>query len=137
MTLPHVHLAIMQPAGYVHSLGFLDQARYFRYQFRRLGATVTISKNRLREDAINFVFGAHLGFPAEWTRRHACIFVNLEQLGHGGAKVQPEYLALLRRSAVVDYEPAHVAVYARDPAEVQIVPFQHAPYLDTGEGPAL
>ena len=137
MNLPPIHLAIMQPAGYVHSLGFLDQARYFRYQFRRLGGTVTISKNRLREDAVNFVFGAHLGFPSEWPRRHACIFVNLEQLGHGGAKVLPEYLALLRRSAVVDYESANVAVYANDPAEVQLVPFQHAPYLDTGEGLAL
>ena len=27
---PAIHLAIIQPAGYVHSLGFLDQARYFR-----------------------------------------------------------------------------------------------------------
>jgi hypothetical protein len=137
MNLPHIHLAIMQPAGYVHSLGFLDQARYFRYQFRRLGATVTISKNRLREDAVNFVFGAHLGFPAEWPRRHPCIFVNLEQLGQGGAKVSPEYLSLLRRSAVVDYEAANAAVYAIDPAEVQLVSFEHAPYLDLGEGLAL
>lgn len=87
-------------------MGFLDQARYFRYQFRRLGATVTISKNRLREDAVNFVFGAHLGFPVDWSRRHACIFVNLEQLGCGGASVSPDYLALLRRAAVVDYDAA-------------------------------
>lgn len=137
MNIPHVHLAIMQPAGYVHSLGFLDQARYFRYQFRRMGATVTISKNRLREDAVNFVFGAHLGFPTEWLRRHACIFVNLEQLGHGGAAVSREYLNLLRRGAVVDYDAGNVAVYADDPTEVQLVPFLHAPYLDTGEGLAL
>lgn len=130
--MPPVHLAIMQPAGYVHALGFLDQARYFRYQFRRLGATVTISKNRLREDAVNFVFGAHLGFPVDWSRRHACIFVNLEQLGYGGASVSPDYLALLRRAAVVNYDAANVAVYAHDPSEVQLVPFLHAPYLDTG-----
>src|ERR1051325_9144980 len=63
---PAIHLAIIQPAGYVHSLGFLDQARYFRHMFRRQGATVTMAKNRLREDAVNFVFGAHLGFPADW-----------------------------------------------------------------------
>src|ERR1700756_5887573 len=75
--LPAIHLAIMQPAGYVHSLGFLDQARYFRHQFRRLGATVTMAKNRLREDAVNFVFGAHLGFPADWQERHARIFLHL------------------------------------------------------------
>jgi len=60
---------------------------------------------------------------------NVCIFVNLEQLGQGGANVLPAYLALLRRSAVLDYEAAKVAVYANDPAEAQLVPFQHAPYL--------
>ncbi|ODV11098.1 MAG: hypothetical protein ABT20_06650 [Rubrivivax sp. SCN 70-15] len=132
MQLPAVHLAIMQPAGYLHSLGFLDQARYFRHQFRRMGATVTIAKNRLREDAVNFVFGAHLGFPSDWQRRHSCIFVNLEQLGQGGASVGPEYLDLLRRSAVVDYDAANVGAYAADVADVPLVPFLHAPYLDDG-----
>ena len=54
-TLPHIHLCIMQPTGYVHSLGFLDQARYFRHQFRRMGAQVSLAKNRLRHDAVNSV----------------------------------------------------------------------------------
>jgi hypothetical protein len=137
MHLPAVNLAIMQPAGYMHSLGMLDQARYFRHQFRRHGAEVTISKNRLREDAVNFVFGAHLGFPPDWQRRHPCIFVNLEQLGDGGAAVSPEYLQLLRRSAVVDYDAANVAAYCTDPADVPIVPFLHAPYLDDGTAPPI
>jgi SAM-dependent methyltransferase len=128
--LPAIHLAIMQPAGYVHSLGFLDQARYFRHQFRRLGARVTIAKNRLREDAVNFVFGAHLGFPAEWQRRNPCIFVNLEQLGRGGAAVNAEYLDLLRRSAVVDYDHANTAAYAAQAEDVPVVPFGYAAYLE-------
>ena len=132
MQLPAVNLVVVQPFGYVHSLGFLDQARYFRHQFRRLGAQVTISKNRLREDAVNFVFGAHLGCPAEWRERHACVFVNLEQLGDGGAAVSPDYLALLRGGAVVDYDASNVSAYADDPADVPIVPFLHAPYLDDG-----
>jgi SAM-dependent methyltransferase len=137
MNLPAIHLAIMQPLGYVHSLGFLDQARYVRYQFRRMGAAVTISKNRLREDAVNLVFGAHLGFPADWQRRHACVFVNLEQLGQGGASVSPDYLALLRRSAVVDYDAANVPAYAADVADVPLLPFAHAPYLDASLSPPL
>jgi hypothetical protein len=130
--LPAIHLAIMQPAGYVHSLGFLDQARYFRHQFRRLGAQVTIAKNRLREDAVNFVFGAHLGFPVDGSVRNPCVFVNLEQLGAGGAAVQARYLALLRSSIVVDYDRANIAAYATRPQDVPVVSFGYASYLDAG-----
>nr|WP_297355916.1 methyltransferase domain-containing protein [uncultured Caldimonas sp.] len=135
--VPPVHLAVMQPPGYPHSLGFVDQARYLRYQFRRFGAEVTMAKNRLREDAVNIVFGAHLGFPEDWTQRHACIFMNLEQLGQGGAKVNPAYMRLLRTSAVADYDPLNVPAYCSDPADVPVVPFLHAPYLDRGLAPAL
>lgn len=127
--LPLVHLCIVQPVGYVHSLGLLDPARYFRYQFRRMGAEVSIAKNRLRHDAVNFVFGAHLGFDAAQTRRHACIFVNLEQLGAGGASVSPEYLDLLAHQAVVDYDARNVAAYSSEPDSVPIVPMLYAPYL--------
>jgi hypothetical protein len=127
--VPAVHIAVIQPSGYVHALGFIDQARYLRFQMRRLGAAVTIAKNRLREDAVNVVFGAHLGFAAELQQRHACIFVNLEQLGRGGAAVSPHYLQLLRHAAVVDYDAGNLSAYAVDPADVPIVPFHHAPYL--------
>ena len=40
--LPNVHIAIVQPVGYVHSLGFLDPARFVRYQLRRFGVDVTV-----------------------------------------------------------------------------------------------
>jgi len=126
---PEIHLCIQQPAGYVHSLGLLDQARYFRYQFRRLGANVSLAKNRLRHDAVNFIFGAHLGFEASERERHACVFVNLEQLGSGGAKVSAHYMKLLASSAVVDYDPANRAAYAADVNDVCVVPLLHAPYL--------
>lgn len=128
-TLPHINLCIMQPSGYVHSLGFLDQARYFRHQFRRMGASVSLSKNRLQHDAVNFVFGAHLGFDASLTQRYTCIFVNLEQLGEGGAKVSDEYMQLLSRSAVVDYDADNVPAYTTYIDDVPIVPFLNAPYL--------
>jgi SAM-dependent methyltransferase len=129
MQLLPIHLVIMQPAGYVHSLAFVDHVRYLRFQFRRFGADVTLGKNRLREDAINFVFGAHLGFPPEWRKRHICVFVNLEQLGEGGACVDPAYVDLLRTSAVVDYDVDNAASYAHDVEDVPLVPFLYAPYL--------
>jgi SAM-dependent methyltransferase len=135
--LPEIHLCIQQPLGYVHSLGLLDQARYFRYQFRRLGARVSLAKNRLRHDAVNFVFGAHLGFDASLRERHACVFVNLEQLGEGGAQVTPEYVALLASSAVVDYNACNRAAYAACIDDVLVVPFLHAPYLKPEHSLAL
>ncbi|MFG5410068.1 hypothetical protein ABXN37_20670 [Piscinibacter sakaiensis] len=127
--LPAIHLVVMQPTGYVHSLGLLDPARYLRHMLRRLGASVSLAKNRLREDALNLVFGAHLGFPAELLARHACVFVNLEQLGPGGAAVTPDYLALLRSAPVADYDADNLAAYGGTPDTVPVLPFLHAPYL--------
>jgi SAM-dependent methyltransferase len=128
-TIPNIHLCVIQPAGYLHSLGFLDQARYFRYQFRRLGAEVSMAKNRLRHDAVNFVFGAHLGFDAGQRERYSCVFVNLEQLGRGGASVPPAYLQLLAGSAVVDYDTDNLTAYATRVDEVPVFQLLSAPYL--------
>ena len=127
--VPAIHICIVQPLGYVHALGFLDQARHFRYQFRRFGAQVTIAKNRLRHDAVNFVLGAHLGFDVLLRQRHACVFVNLEQLGQGGATVSAAYRELLAGSAVVDYDAENVSAYAADVSDVPVVPLLHSPYL--------
>jgi hypothetical protein len=135
MLVPDVHLCIVQPLGYVHSLGFLDQARFFRHQFRRMGAEVSLAKNRLRHDAVNFVFGAHLGFDAALRARYTCVFVNLEQLGAGGAAIAPAYLALLRNAAVIDYEAANASAYTTHLDDVPLVSFAYAPYLASGALP--
>lgn len=127
-----IHLNIIQPPGYIHSLGFLDQARYARYQFRQLGAEVTLGKNRLREDAINIIFGAHLGFPAQLKERFTCVFFNLEQLGDDGAIVSKAYIDLLSSSAVMDYDSRNLAAYGCKEGDVPIVSFQYAPYLSSG-----
>jgi hypothetical protein len=131
--LPPIHIALIQPAGHVHALALLDPARYARFQLRRFGGEVTLAKNRLREDAVNLVFGAHHGFASEWAERHACVFFNLEQLGEGGATLDPAYLELLKRSAVVDYDAANRAAYAADPDDVPLLPIQHALYLESTE----
>ncbi|WP_322093634.1 class I SAM-dependent methyltransferase [Paraburkholderia bannensis] len=127
-----IHLCIIQPGGSTPALGFLDQARFFRYQFRRLGAQVTIGKNRLRHDAINFVFGAHAGFDADLARRYRCVLVNLEQLGEHGAQVSPDYLRLLAAMPVVDYDERNASAYGAS-GRVPIVSFAHAPYLATDD----
>lgn len=134
---PPVHLCLVQPPGHGHALRLLDPVRYFRHQFLRLGASVTFAGNRLRSDALNVVFGAHLGFEPALLRRHSCLFVNLEPLGEGGATAPAAYLALLGRSAVVDCDAASVAAYARGVDDVPRVPLLHAPYLDRSAAPPL
>ena len=128
-----VHLCIVQPLGYVHSMGLLDAAFYFRYRFEQLGASVTMAKNRLRRDAPNLVFGAHLGFDPTIRQSFSCIFVNLEQLGEGGSRLPPAYLELLRGSAVIDYDPANCHAYTDRPDEVPLICFGYAPYLRAAE----
>lgn len=132
-----IHLSIIQPTGYIHSLGFLDQARFARHQFRKLGAEVTLGKNRLREDAVNIVFGAHLGFAAELKERYTCVFFNLEQLGHDGAKVGDDYLKLLRSSAVIDYDLRNLAAFGCKDGDIPLVSFEYAPYLANTAGSTL
>jgi SAM-dependent methyltransferase len=133
---PSIHLSIVQPSGYVHSMALLDAALYFRHQFEQLGASVTIAKNRLRADAPNLIFGGHLGFDASLTRSFCCLFVNLEQLGQGGSRMPPAYLELLRSAHVIDYDQANLASYARQEADVPLVSFGYAPYL-AGAGAPL
>jgi len=132
-----VHLCILQPMGYVHSMGLLDAARYFRYQFERQGAQVSMAKNRLRRGMPNLVFGAHLGFDRNICRSFDCIFVNLEQLGAGGSQVAPAYLELLSCSPVIDYEAGNLAAYGQRAADVPLVSFGHAPYLAPANAIAL
>ena len=135
--LPRIHVCVMQPTGYVHSMGLLDPALYLHHQMQRLGVAVTIAKNRLMHDAVNIIFGAHLGFDPALRSRYACLFMNLEQLGAGGAAVAPAYLALLRSSAVVDYDAANVCNYAEDPLDVPLISFLDAPYLRNAAAASL
>ena len=126
-----IHLVIVQPDHYVHSLGFLDTADYLQYWLQKQGIQVTVAKNRLRHDAVNLVFGAHLGFHPQWLEAPYCtFFFNLEQIGQGGAQVSPAYQALLKSGPVIDYHPANVAAYRSNPESVPLIPFLNAPYLN-------
>lgn len=133
---PEINLCVIQPAGQIHALGLLDAALYFRWMFGRIGATVHLSKNRLRHEAVNLVFGAHLGFDPALRHRYNCLFVNLEQIGVGGAQLSPDYLKLLQTSAVVDYDARNVAAYAIA-EDVPLISFGHAPYLLSGHAVPL
>lgn len=129
-----IHLVIVQPDRYVHSLGFLDTADYLQYWFQHQGLQVTMAKNRLRADAVNLVFGAHLGFDPKWLDMPYCtFFFNLEQIGRGGAAVSNAYRELLRSGPIIDYHPENVAAYRSDPQSVPLIPFLNAPYLSPND----
>lgn len=133
---PSIHLCIIQPPGYVHSMGLLDAALYFRHQFRQIGANATIAKNRLRLDAPNLVFGAHLGFDPALARTYCCVFVNLEQLGPGGSQQSAAYLGLLRGSRVIDYDAGNPEHYGQRLDDVPLISFGYAPYLAPAQAAA-
>jgi hypothetical protein len=126
-----IHLVIVQPDNYVHSLGFLDTADYLQYWLQSHGLKVTVAKNRLRRDSVNLVFGAHLGIHPQWLEAPFCTyFFNLEQIGQGGAQVSPAYQALLKAGPIIDYHPANVLAYRSNPESVPLIPFLNAPYLN-------
>lgn len=135
-----INLVIIQPRGYVHSLGFLDTARYLRFQLARHGAQVGITKNEADPQALNIVMGAHLGLPEGWGTCATGLIFNQEQLGDGGAALNPGYLDLLRRSHVLDYDEANLAALDVHGVATQrllraIVPLWDAPYLRAAEEP--
>lgn len=127
-----INLVIVQPEHYVHSLGFLDAAVYFQHWLVCLGNIVSISKNKMQHDAVNILFGAHLGIQAGWIGSEYCTFIlNLEQVGEGGAALNNNYLNLLKSELVIDYHPDNVWNYrSSEFSNVPLIHFLNAPYLN-------
>src|SRR5215471_3741146 len=104
-----VRLLSVQPPGYPHSAAFDELALGLRAALTTLGAQVDLAANEpLADDGVNLVFGAHL-IAAGVALPPNSIIVNAEQIG-GGKLVQPHYLDLLRRHAVLDYSPRNLAL---------------------------
>jgi SAM-dependent methyltransferase len=129
-----INLTIIQAGADVHAQSFLDPARYLRFHLMRSGHDVKIQKNRLCHDSVNIIFGAHNGFLPELTQEFSIVFVNLEQLGEGGARVSREYIDLLASNPVIDYDLGNVSFYRQradaSTDDVALIEFGHAPYLE-------
>ena len=125
-----VNIAIIQPGNYIHSLAFLDPADSLRQWLNREGIPTSLTKNRLRRDAVNIIYGAHLGIPTSWHDPQYCnFFFNLEQIGLGGANITPQYLEILKTQNIIDYDVANVVSYRESPEEVSLVSFLNDPNL--------
>jgi len=105
---PSAHLCVQQPAGDQSALAALDVALALRDDLRALGVPVTLAKNRLRAEAVNYVLGVEQGFDTEAARGLACVLVNTQR---GDAPLPPQALRLLRRHAVVEVDAARIANY--------------------------
>lgn len=125
-----INIAIIQPLGYVHSLGFVDIARALRHELRRIGITAHITKNRLRGDCTNWILGGHLALLPEQIAGNRCVIVNLEQMGQAGASLPDEYRHLLKSHPVLDYDAGNLGAYRTPGLPVGLFEFSHASYLD-------
>ena len=134
-SLPAIHICLISPAGYVHADALLDPAQYFAWQFRRLGADVTLARNFIRHDAVNFIFGAHLGFPVHHLRGYCYVIVNLEQVKNARDLLGKQYLDLLKHSIVVDYDAGNLSEYATQADDVPLISFGNAGWLHEGQRP--
>ncbi|MEF7616113.1 hypothetical protein V4F39_19520 [Aquincola sp. MAHUQ-54] len=72
-----VHLCLMHPPGTAHSQAVADAIAQFRFRFEALGRTVSTEPNRLRHDAINFVFEPRRCAQASLYEQHLAIAVDL------------------------------------------------------------
>ncbi len=118
--MPAIHLCVVQPAGrpaeQLQALAGLDLALMLRAALRQSGrGPVTLAKNRLRDDAVNLVIGAHRAVdPAAWSDA-ACVLVNAEPLGQGASLVSPlspHYLRLLQDMPVLELDAANLPMHA-------------------------
>ncbi|MEI7196919.1 methyltransferase domain-containing protein [Pectobacterium versatile] len=132
MSKNNINVVIMQDVGNMSSLGFVDAALFYKYQFETLGRIVTLTKNRLVFDAINIVFGSNDVIPPEWNK-YCCIFVNLEQLTDGGFHASDAYKNLIKEADFIDYSMLNINKLQSKEFRKSIyyVPFGYAPYLES------
>ncbi|MEH2920907.1 methyltransferase domain-containing protein [Samsonia erythrinae] len=111
-----------------HFLAFLDVALFYKYQFENLGKIVTITKNRLKYDSINIIFGANDIIPTGW-ENYCSLFVNLENLSRDVSHVGNEYKELQKKAQFIDYNKANIKEYDESLYDVIYAPLGYAPYL--------
>jgi hypothetical protein len=123
------NLCILQPAGYEHSLAFLEAAQNVYYTLTRHGYEVTFRKNRIASDGLNVVFGAHLIGPCQMDVElgaNAIVF-NTEQMLSDSSFVGEAYRDLLRSHYVWDYSAANAT---HSDVGTSLFNFTYVPELD-------
>jgi O-methyltransferase/8-demethyl-8-(2,3-dimethoxy-alpha-L-rhamnosyl)tetracenomycin-C 4'-O-methyltransferase len=109
-----VDIVIVQPQNYPHSAAFAEVAETLKYGLLGLGYEPALQINNVRSGVPTIVLGGHLlsEVAARVLPAGATIY-NLEQLRPGAESVTPQYMKLLGRHAVWDFDIANIATLTR------------------------
>lgn len=109
-------VCLIQPGGYIHSLGLLEVCQLLAASFESLGWRAKLTVNQLEDQALNVVVGYHLLRPEDaalFAGRRVVVY-QLEQATQGEDWLTAERLGLLAAaSAVWDYSPENIAALRR------------------------
>lgn len=104
------NICLMQPNGYIHALALLEAMEYCANQISSCGHECSLTKNRLIQDGINIIFGAHIdAYQNEDLPQNVVIF-NTEQLPENGAKTDGAYRRILDTNFIWDYSNTNCSI---------------------------
>lgn len=110
-------VCLIQPLGYVHSLGLLEVCQLLAATFESLGWRAKVTVNHLEAEALNVVVGYHLLKPGDAAlfAGHKVVIYQLEQATQGADWLTRERLAVLgAASEVWDYSSENIAALRRN-----------------------
>ncbi|MCP3918029.1 MAG: glycosyltransferase family 4 protein [bacterium] len=128
-----MHVALIQPSGYVHAQALYEVAETVYHGLRRMGEPTTLAPNELAPTGGNIVIGAHLLPPTGFDAlRSDTILYNFEQLCDTSRIVSPAYLAALARCCTWDYSKRNLEKLERAApgGNRKHVPLGHVPELE-------
>ena len=106
------NICLMQPNGYIHGLALLEAMEYCAHQIRSCGHESILTKNRLIQDGINVIFGAHIDPGQHQDLPQNIVIFNTEQLPEDSVWVNDAYKKILQNNFVWDYSNINYSLIA-------------------------
>jgi len=106
------NICLMQPNGYIHGLALLEAAEYCAHQIKSCGHESILTKNRLIQDGINVLFGAHINPDQHSDLPQNVVIFNTEQLPENSVWVNDAYKKILQNNFVWDYSSINYSLIA-------------------------
>lgn len=109
------NICIVEPKGFGHSKAFEEVAEALDYSLKELGYPTALSVNRVTDDAVNIIFGAHLLPLQDLHSLHpSTIIVNAEPLSATSERTRERVLICLNAGLEIwDYSPANIEILNR------------------------